>query len=360
MKLMASVTFPSSFPGTRTRIGVVAIALAIAALATPPAFAVNKDMVQLQTQIQDLQDAVAKLQQSNDERMGVLKDLVQQSSDSVNKMSLTIDALAKLVHSEQEANGGKLDQVSAQVTAANNSVDEVKALISRLEKSLQDVQTQQQSINATLQNMAPNPAATGAIPGPQGALTPLPVDNPQNSPTATIVVPAAPQAPIVNRRGKPTAGVPFASVTAPAPVPYIPAPPTAPPAADLFHTALSDYMAAKFPLASQEFNEVIRSYPNDTFSGTAYYYLGEIDYRAGKYSAAVKDYDRVLEQFPDNAKVPVSHLHKGQALIALKQNDAGVRELRALITRFPVSPEATQARSRLNGMGVPVTPRSRP
>jgi len=60
------------------------IMLAIAALSAPPALAVNKDMVQLQTQVQELQDAVARLQQSNDERMGVLKDLVQQSADTVN------------------------------------------------------------------------------------------------------------------------------------------------------------------------------------------------------------------------------------------------------------------------------------
>ena len=58
-------------------------------------FAVSKDMVQLQTQIQELQDAIARLQQSNDERMGVLKDLVQQSADSVNRMSVTIDGLQK-------------------------------------------------------------------------------------------------------------------------------------------------------------------------------------------------------------------------------------------------------------------------
>jgi TolA-binding protein len=50
-------------------------------------------------------------------------------------------------------------------------------------------------------------------------------------------------------------------------------------------------------------------------------------------------------------------LHKGQALILQKQNDAGVRELRALIERFPNSPEALQARSRLNGMGVAIHPR---
>src|ERR1700723_1531237 len=80
--------------------------LAAALFWSSPAFAVNKDMVQLQTQIQQLQDAVARLQQSNDERMGVMKDLVQQSADSINKMSAVVDGLQKQMQAQQEAQSG--------------------------------------------------------------------------------------------------------------------------------------------------------------------------------------------------------------------------------------------------------------
>ena len=131
----------------------------------------------------------------------------------------------------------------------------------------------------------------------------------------------------------------------------------APPVDELYKTALGDYMAAKYTLAASEFSDVVRYYPDHPLSGNAFYYQGEIDYRAGHYPSAIKDYDKVLDQYPDSNKVPASHLHKGQALLALKQTDAGVRELRALIQRFPNSPEAMQARSKLSGMGIPVTPR---
>ncbi len=40
-----------------------------------PAWGVNKEMVQLQTQVQDLQDRIAHMQQSFDERMGVMQHL---------------------------------------------------------------------------------------------------------------------------------------------------------------------------------------------------------------------------------------------------------------------------------------------
>jgi TolA-binding protein len=111
-------------------------------------------------------------------------------------------------------------------------------------------------------------------------------------------------------------------------------------------------MAAKYALSSQEFAEVIHSYPSDPLAGNSYYYTGEIDYRNGKFTAAVKDYDVVIEQFPSNSEVRVSYLHKGKALLEMNQRDAGIGVFRALIQRFPNSPEATQARSKLSGMGV--------
>lgn len=330
-------------------------ALALAISSAPRAFAVNKDMVELQTQVQNLQDAVARLQQSNDERMGVLKDLVQQSSDAVNKMSLTVDALQKQLQSQQEANGGKIDQVGGQVGALNDSVDEIKARLGRLEKALQDLQTQQQAINATLQNMSP--AAAGADTAPPSGTAPPASGLPATGVTQGPPAPATAPAPRTTR-GKPSAGTPLSAVASgEAPAPAATTAPSAPSASDLYKTALGDYMAAKYPLATSEFAEVIRLYPEQQLAGNAFYYLGEIDYRAGKYQNAVRNYDHVLEQFPDNAKVPVSRLHKGMALFALHENEAGTRELRDLIARFPTSPEATQARSKLNGMGIPITPR---
>ena len=155
--------------------------------------------------------------------------------------------------------------------------------------------------------------------------------------------------------GKP--GAPFPSTQGPPILPRTAPTGNAPPAGDLYKTALSDYMAAKYSLATTEFNGVIHIYPTDPLAGNSYYYLGEIDYRAGKFSAAIKDYDHVLDEFPDSLKTAVAHLHKGQALIAIKDTDAGIREFRTLIERFPNSAEAGLARSRLTGLGVPVAPK---
>lgn len=318
------------------RAGILATAglFVFVALFTPHAFAANKDMIQLQTQVQQLQDAIARLQQSNDERMGVMKDLVQQSADSINKMATNLDALQRQMQTQQEAQNGKIDQVSGQIQSLNDALDEIKTRIARLEKIMQDVQSQQQSMNATVQNAAP--AAGSPLPvssGPDTTSPPPPVDS---TPAPT------------GKKGKPAAGTPLTAAPEAAP---------APPADELYKTALGDYMSAKYTLAAAEFGDVVKYYPDNPLAGNAVYYQAEIEYRAGHYPAAIKAYDTVIEKYPASNKVPVSHLHKGLALLALKQNDAGIRELRSLIQRFPNSPEAMQARSRLSGMGVPVTPR---
>jgi tol-pal system protein YbgF len=319
------------------RIVPATIALAAVLFTTPtPAFAANKEMVELQTQVRALQDAVARLQQSNDERMGVMRDLIQQTTDAVNKMAVTMDTVQRQMHAQSDATGKNVETLSGQMQSLNDSLDELKARLGRIEKSVGDVQSQQQSISAKLDNGSGGGMAAGG-----GA--PM-TDN--GAPASNGNLPA----PIV-RNGKPSAAIPAAS--------SLPTTPAAPPVEDLYRTAFSDYNGAKYTLASGEFNDVIKFYPDSNLAGNAYFYLGEIDYKAGRFSSAAKSYDKVMEQYPGNPKTAVSQLRKGESLLAMKQNDAGVRELRSLIQRYPNTQEATAARSKLNALGVTVVPRNR-
>ena len=340
-------------PKMKHRAAKLAAFLIILFLAAPPAHAANKDMVQLQTQVQELQTAVARLQQSNDERMGVLKDLVQQTADSVNKMSLSISTLEQQMATQHDPTNAKLDQLSTQLQTLSDSLDEVKARLNNLEKGLKSVQDQQQSIDAALQNLAPpNPAAPGALAPPTD--NSVPSTQPTGAtPTAGGGYPTAISTPSAVAQGTYANTPPASSTASRAPL----AAPGSPSAATLYNTALSDYMAASYALASTEFAAIVSAYPTDPYAGSSIYYLAEIDYRSGKYATAIKDYDRVISQFPNNSKVPISYLHKAQALLETGKREAGIAQLRALITRFPNSPEALQARSKLSGMGVPVVPR---
>jgi tol-pal system protein YbgF len=293
--------------GLRQIAAIACLAVLVSAL---PAQAASKEMIQLQTQVQALQDMLQQMQQSNSEKMGVLQHLVEQTADTVNKMSANMDSLAQTVKTQNDATAAKVDGVSGQVQALNDSVDELKARMAGLSKTLQDLQAQSQTMAAQ------QPAQAAPAGGQQ-----------QPAPGQPAAQPAAPQAP---------------------------------PVGDLYQSALRDYNSARYDVAGSEFGDVLRFYPQDDLAGNAQFYLGEIAYRQGNYPAAIKAYDATVEQYSGNPKIPAAQLRKGEALIALNQKDAGVRELRSLIQRYPQTPEAQQARSRLNAMGVRIAPTAKP
>jgi len=124
-------------------------ALAMVLTAMPaPAHAASKEIIELQTQVQQLLDMVQRLQSTMDSRFGVLQHLVEQTADNTNQMTATVNSLQQKINAQSEGNGGKLDTVSGQVQSLNDSVDELKSRIAKLDKSVQDMQTQLQTIQA--------------------------------------------------------------------------------------------------------------------------------------------------------------------------------------------------------------------
>jgi TolA-binding protein len=272
------------------------------------AHAVSKEIVELQTQVQQLLDMVQRMQSTLDTRFGVLQHLVEQTADNANRVTATVNAMQQKINTQDEAISGKVDTASGQVQSLNDSVDELKSRIAKLDKSIQDLQAQ-------LQNVQSGAPPAGAAPGPESGNPPGNAGGP----------------PVAN--GGPATG------------------PT-PPLRETFQAGLRDYNAAKYSVATGEFQDVIHYYPMDDLAGSAQFYLGEIAYRQQNFPDAVKAYNAVLEGFSGNSKAPAAQLHKGLALLQLNKKDAGVRELRLLIQRHPQTPEATQARTKLNAMGV--------
>ena len=258
--------------------------LAVMLAAPPvPVHAANKDMVQLQTQVQQLQEQMTAMKTSFDERMGVMKNLVEQNTDSSNKTTAAINALQQTLQKQQGDSAGKVDQLSGQIQSLNDTLDELKVRLAKVSKQLEDMQSSQQSIAAQQQ-------ATQAQ----------------------------------------------AQAQAQAPPPDI-----------LYANALRDYNGGKNDIAAQEFSDYVKFYPNTDLAGNAYFYIAELQFRAGNYKEAVGNYDQVLQNFPSGNKAASAQLKKGFALIEMGQKDDGVQELRHLIQRYPKTNEAIQAKERL-------------
>jgi tol-pal system protein YbgF len=254
-----------------------------------PAWGVSKEIIQLQSQVQTLQDQMTQMQQSFNERMGVMKSLMDQNTDSMNKVTTSMTGIQTGLQKLQSDNGAKVDQLSGQIQALNDSLDELKARLAKVSKQLDDMQGAQQSVAA----------GQAAQQAQQQALA------------------------------------------------------QAPPPDVLYNNALRDYNAAKNDLAKQEFSDYVRFYPNTDLAGNSYFYLAEMAYKQGNYQEAVTNYDQVVQNFPTGNKAASSELKKGLALIELGKKDDGIAQLRHVIQRYPRSTEALQAKDRLRKLGVP-------
>lgn len=271
------------------RVTGALVVLAMCSLSVRPAWGVSKEIIQLQTQVQALQDQMSRMQQSFDERMGVMKSLMDQNTDSMNKVTSAINNLQTLLQKQGADSGSRTDQLSGQIQSLNDSLDELKVKLAAVSKQLQDMQAAQQNLQAQQAQ---------------------PAQPPQEQ---------------------------------------------APPPDVLYNNALRDYNAGNNDLATQEFTEYVKFYPNTDLAGNAYFYQAEIAYRQANYQAAVKNYDEVLQNFPTGNKAPSAQLKKGYALIELGQKEDGVAELRHLVQRYPRSAEALQAKERLRKLGVSTT-----
>jgi tol-pal system protein YbgF len=263
-------------------------------LAVSPAWGASKEMIQLQTQVQQLQEQMTAMQRSFDERMGVMKNLVEQDTDAINKVTGALTALQATLQKQQGDSASHVDQLSGQIQSLNDTLDELKARLAKVSKQLEDMQSSQQSLAAQQATQQAQQQAAASAPPPDV----------------------------------------------------------------LYNNALRDYNGDKNDLATQEFSDYIKFYPNTDLAGNCYFYLGEIQFRQGNYQQAALSYDQVMQNFPTGNKTASAQLKKGFSLIELGKQDDGVTELRHVIQRYPKSNEALQARERLRKLGV--SPATRP
>jgi tol-pal system protein YbgF len=264
------------------------------ALGIAPAYGASKEMIELQTQVTQLQQQMTAMTRSFDERMGIMKNLLEQNTSVANKVSTAIGELQTSVNKQQQDRSGQVDQISGQIQALNDTMDELKVRLAKLSKQFEDMAAAQQSL-------------------------------------------AAQQAQAQQQ----------AQAIAQAPAPDV-----------LYNNGLRDYNGGNNDVATQEFNDYIKFYPNTDLAGNAYFYLAEIQFKASDYQKAVANYDLVLQNFPSGNKAAAAQLKKGFALLELGKEDEGTQELKHVIQRYPRTNEAIQARDRLRKLG-PATPKSR-
>ena len=271
-------------------------------------FAVNKDLVALQ---RDLEDKLSTLQNDVDSKLSVLTGLITAMQSDTRR---TADQVATL----QDSVGNNVTKSLAPVNGLNNRVESMSDDVRALKDSIADLSSRLERMDAKitdlknqLQIMQNPPAA----PGPTGP----------GGPSATGQT-GAPNGPVTPPPGM---------------------------SADRSYTeALRDLQTGKSDLAYSEFQQFLTYFPNTELAANAQYYLGEIDYNRQNYTGAIQAFDAVLERYPDNPKTPDAHYMKALALLKSNQRNKAVQEFRILVQNYSHTDDARKALQQLRALGV--------
>jgi len=284
-----------------------ASAVAGSLIGPKPVAAVARELIELQRDVTTILQGQKDMQTQLTQDHTVQKTLIEQSSDTVNKLNTTMSSLQKSVQDVQANSGTRLDTMSTQVQGLSDNLEEIKSRLGKVNQQLVDLQNSVQSIDARLAGGNPTGAPAGS-----------------NAPATPGAASSSPSGP--------------------------------PPSADnLYSNGLRDITSGKYDLARSEFQDYLKYYSDTDLASNAQFYLGEIAYSQHQYQQAVAEYDKVLTNYPKSFKLAPARLKKGMALIELTQKNAGVKELREVVKRYPGTEEERRARAKLKELGVAVT-----
>src|SRR5260370_459389 len=119
---------------------VLAGALAGSLIGPRPAEAVARELIELQRDVTSLLQGQKDLSTQVTQDHTVMKTLVEQSSDNVNKLGATMSSLQKSVQDVQANSAAPLHTISPQPHAPSATPQQIKPRLGKLNQQLVDLQ----------------------------------------------------------------------------------------------------------------------------------------------------------------------------------------------------------------------------
>ncbi len=283
-----------------------ALLFTLVALASRPAFAADKQHLQMMAEIRLLQEQQQQLQQ-----------LIGGLQDTLKALNTKLD--------EQTATSRKA--AADQTLAVNNINDNVRVLREKTDETNVRISSVSQELEGLRQTIASQPA------------------------TQPQTMPSAPQQPA----GTSPSSFPPNNLVSPGASGQTPpgAPPSAvPPGVSpqrMYETSYDDYTAGRYDLAIQGFQSFLGSYSRMPQAGDAQFNIGMSYYNQSKYAEARDAFLKVTTDFPQaqGTTVPDAYYKLGQSYEHLNQVDAAKQAYQTVIQKFPGTQSATQANNAL-------------
>jgi len=279
-----------------------------------PAGAVAREIIELQTGMNQLIQGQQNMQTEITQNSAVQRTLIEQSLDAVNKLNTSMAAVQKTTQDFSAASGARLDTMGTQVQGLSDNVGDLQARVGKLDQKLTDIQNTLQNVDSKLASPAPSAGAAPppAMSAPGGAA-------PGGAPMAMTPSPAS-------------AGPPASADV-------------------LYSNALRDINGKHYDLATQEFQDYLKYYGETDLASNAQFYLGEVAYSQNQYQLALDAYNKVIENYPKSFKTAAARMKKGFCLGELGQKASAIRELRNVVRLYPGTDEAKRSAAKLKEMG---------
>jgi tol-pal system protein YbgF len=279
------------------------------------AFAVNKDLLALQREMEARFDALQQKQQDLSDKVVALTGMVQAMQSDTRRTADQIAGMQDVLRTTVANSlgpitnlGNKVETTGEDVRSLQNALADLGARMERIDAKITDLKNQ-------IQIMQNPPAAPGTQPGTTG-------------PPGTMGA--------AGTAGQGTASGPPAGVSA----------------GQLFTDARRDQQTGNTQLAVQEYQQFLGYFPNTELAANAQFNLGQIAYNQSDYKSAIQSFDAVLERYPQNPMTKDAALMKGMALAKNGQRTQAVQEFRALIQKYPGSEQAHKAQAALTDRSI--------
>jgi tol-pal system protein YbgF len=284
-----------------------------ALLGPAPAGAVAREIIELQTGVTQLIQGQQAMQTAITQNAAVQRTLIEQSLDSVNKLSTSMAAVQKNTQDFSAASGARLDTMGTQVQGLSDNVADLQARIGKLDQKLTDIQNTLQNVDSKMAAPPPSAVPTASFNNSGSASSAPP---PGMTPTASAAPPAS--------------------------------------ADVLYSNGLRDINGKHYDLATQEFTDYMKYYGETDLASNAQFYLGEIAFMQTQYQQALDAYNKVIENYPKSFKTASARMRKGFCLAELGQKAAAIRELRTVVRQYPGTDEAKRSAAKLKELGATV------
>jgi tol-pal system protein YbgF len=269
----------------------IGLAAALAAAASVPASAQNREQRQmmadlriLQVQAQEMQNMVGALNQALSDALKSINARLNEQAEATRRSFAEQKSIIDTLSNDLRIVREKLDDNNVRVGSLAQEVDSLRELITAMPRA---------GDLAVDPGATADPAAAGAAPAAAGLGT-----SPQRA----------------------------------------------------YDAALSDYWGSDYDLAISGFKAYLTSFPKSERADDAQFYIGQSFYNQGQYTEAAEAYGLTIRTYPGSDLLPDAYYKMGESYRNLKQVERARSAYQFVVKSYPESAAAAQAEQRLQDM----------